>query len=164
MTRNPTQPESMDAAGWHEIVAFPDWGVRRIRAKLDTGAKTSAVHAENIEPLPPASDGSGRVRFDLVIRNRPPRRVRTIEADIARTAEVRSSNGQIETRYVVVTPIVIGAQRFQADFTLVSRSDMRFRVLLGRRALAGRLLVDSGAEYVVSDPPRRRARKEEPKP
>ncbi|MEL6498780.1 MAG: RimK/LysX family protein [Planctomycetota bacterium] len=143
-------------AGWHEIVAFPDWGVKAVRAKLDTGAKTSAVHAENITELPPSNDGTQRVRFDLVLRNKPPHRVRTIEADLVRTTAVKSSNGQLDTRYVVATTLVMGPVAFPAEFTLVSRSDMRFRVLLGRRALAEGILVDSSREYLLTDPPRKR--------
>ena len=142
-------------AGWHEIVAFPDWGVKAVRAKLDTGAKTSAVHAENITELAPSADGTPRVRFDLVLRNKPPHRVRTIEADLVRTTAVKSSNGQLDTRYVVATTLVMGPVSFTAEFTLVSRSDMRFRVLLGRRALAEGILVDSSREYLLTDPPNR---------
>ena len=150
-------------AGWHEIVAFPDWGVRAVRAKLDTGAKTSAVHAENIAELAPSDTGNPRVRFDLVIRNKPPHLVRTIEADIVRTTAVKSSNGQLDTRYVVSTMLVIGPVSFPAEFTLVSRSDMRFRVLLGRRALAEGILVDSAREYLLSDRPERRPPRAEQK-
>ena len=123
-------------AGWHEIVAFPEWGVKAVRAKLDTGAKTSAVHAENVTDLPPTDpndpDGTPRVRFDLVLRNKPPHRVRTIEADVVRTTAVKSSNGQLDTRYVVSTTLVIGLVSFPAEFPRVSRSDMRFRGLLGQ--------------------------------
>ncbi len=149
----PSKPPHI--AGWHEIVSFPDWGVKAVRAKLDTGAKTSAVHAENVVELPHDPARAPRVRFDLVIRNKPPHRVRTIEADIVRTTGVKSSNGQLDTRYVIATTLVIGPVSVPAEFTLVSRSDMRFRVLLGRRALAQGILVDADREYVLTDPPKR---------
>ena len=152
MKQSPTN----HTAGWHEVVAFPEWGVRAVRAKLDTGARTSAVHAENIAEIPPSADGHPMVRFDLVLRNRPPHRTRTIEARVVRTTAVKSSNGQLDARFVVATTIVIGPEAFETEFTLVSRSDMRFRVLLGRLALAGHILVDSGSEYLLTERPRHR--------
>lgn len=156
-----TPPDTPHTAGWHEIVAFPDWGVKAVRAKLDTGAKTSAVHAENVTELRPAPDGTPRVRFDLVLHNKPPHRTRAIEADVVRTTGVKSSNGQLDTRIVVATTLTIGPVSFPAEFTLVSRSDMRFRVLLGRRVLSEGILVDSSREYLLTERPRKRKKASE---
>ncbi|MGP1271848.1 MAG: ATP-dependent zinc protease family protein [Phycisphaerales bacterium] len=145
-------------AGWHEVVGFPEWGVHAVRAKLDTGAKTSAVHAENIAVMPAGPAGEERVRFDLVLHNRPPHTTRPVEAAVVRRTAVKSSNGQLDTRFVVETTLSIGPISFPAEFTLVSRQDMRFRVLLGRRALAHGIVVDSAREYLLTDPPKKHRR------
>lgn len=122
--------------GWREWVSAPEWGIDRLRAKIDTGARTSAIHVSSIEDLE-----GGRLRFDVVRRERPRRRTVTVEADHVREARVRPSTGRTQRRPVVRTLIRIGDWEREIELSLVCREGMLCRMLLGRRALDG-LLVD----------------------
>ncbi len=117
-----------------------------MRAKIDTGARTSAIHVDRIESL-----SGGRVRFDIVVRERPRRRIVTAEADVIRWSTVRPSHGGAQQRPVVRARIAIGAIEREAEISLVSREGMLCRMLIGRRALRG-LLVDPGQRYLLSAP------------
>lgn len=140
-------------AGWREIVALPDWGIRRIRAKLDTGARTSVIHVADLEVV--AGD---LLRFDIVLaRNEPLRRIR-VEAPLTRIARVRSSTGHEQVRYFVQTRMRLGPVDRLIEISLVCRARMRHRMLLGRSALAGDFIVDPARRYLVSTPRRRRVR------
>lgn len=128
--------------GWSEFVGLPDWGIRRVRAKIDTGARTSALHVENIRKI-----SAHCVRFDVVLsRNRPTKRV-TVEADIVRVSRVRPSTGHRQERYVVATTARIGGLRRRIELSLVSREHMICRMLLGRTSLGG-FLVDASRRFV----------------
>lgn len=107
---------------------------------MDTGAKTSALHVENIVEL-----GHGRVRFDVVL-NRGDRRRMHVEARIRRRSRVRSSNGEYATRIFVATLLKLGEVVRDVEFSLVDRGRMIHRVLLGRAALEG-VLVDVKHRY-----------------
>lgn len=123
--------------GWTEFVDLPDWGVKKLRAKVDTGARTSAVHVENIKEL--ARD---RVAFDVIVhREKRDRHIHVI-AKISRRGRVRSSNGKTETRYFVKTPLKLGPVTKDVEFSLVDRGRMIHRMLLGRSALGGPFLID----------------------
>src|SRR5690606_18237233 len=137
--------------GWRERIDIPDWGVRGVRAKIDTGARTSAIHVSGLKPM--ADD---RVRFDVVVRERP-RRVVSVEAEVVRWSNVRPSSGRAQSRPVVRTRLCIGGIEREADGGLVSRRGMLCRMLVGRRALDG-LLVDPAQRYLLtSRPPSGRA-------
>jgi hypothetical protein len=139
--------------GWNEYVDLPDWGVRRLRAKVDTGARTSALHVDRIDELP-----GGRVRFDVVLhRKKRDRRIR-VEARIRRRGRVRSSTGHYTTRIFVKTRVRIGPTEHEIEVSLVDREKMLHRMLLGREALEGRYLVDVSRRAVLA-PKRRRVRK-----
>ncbi len=135
--------------GWRERVDLPEWGVRRILAKVDTGARTSSIHVEHIEEI-----GEGRVRFEVVVarvaRGRPERTV-VVEADLLRTSSVRPSTGRVQRRPVVEALVRIGPVERRVELSLVSREHMLCRMLLGRSALAGSALVDPDRTYVASD-------------
>lgn len=123
--------------GWTEYVALPDWGIERLRAKVDTGARSSALHVENLEELP-----RGRVKFDVVLhRAHRDRRVH-IRARVKRRSRVRSSSGHGETRYFVETTLRLGPVEKRIEVSLVDRQKMIHRMLLGRSALAGPFLID----------------------
>ena len=123
--------------GWTEYVDLPDWGVRRLRAKVDTGARSSALHVENIRELP-----RGLVRFDVVLhREHRDRRV-SVRAQVKRRSRVRSSNGEIHQRLFVETTLRLGGIEKPIEVGLVDRAKMIHRMLLGRAALAGPFLVD----------------------
>ncbi len=124
---------------------FPEWGIRGIEAKVDTGARTSAVHVDNVRRL-----HGNRVRFDVVLgRKNQDNRVE-VEARILRMSRVRASTGHRQTRYVVAAQVRIGPDNRQIELSLVRREKMLCRMLLGRTALRG-FLVDVDRRYVFGD-------------
>jgi len=125
--------------GWSESVDLPDWGIRGIRAKIDTGAASSALHVERLVEL-----GRGRVRFDVVVRHGTRRRTTHVEARVHRRSRVRSSSGHADDRLFVTTTLRAGPVERRIELSLVNRDLMRYRMLLGRSALAGAFWVDPG--------------------
>jgi hypothetical protein len=141
--------------GWTEFVDLPDWGVRDLRAKVDTGARTSALHVENIEELP-----RGYVRFDVVLhREKRDRRIH-VKAKVTRRGRVRSSTGHQTERLFVETTLVIGPITKRIEISLVDREKMIHRMLLGREALKGPIVVDVDRRMVLK---KKRAKKKKKK-
>lgn len=122
-----------------ELVALPAWGIERLPARIDTGARTSALHVERLSEL-----GDGRVRFEL--GEGAERRV--LEAIVARRGRVRSTSGKLAGRVFVTANVRVGAIEARIELGLVDRGKMRFRMLLGRSALAGRFLIDVSRSYL----------------
>lgn len=132
--------------GWREWAGLPDLGARRIRAKIDTGAKTSAVHARAIEALD--IDGAPHVSFVVdVMRDGAPHPMRCCEA-LADTRFIRSSNGGEQKRLVIRTALRLGDFEQHVELSLTDRGAMEFPLLIGRDALGGRFLVDPWASYL----------------
>ncbi len=123
--------------GWSEYVDLPKWGVSGLKAKIDTGARTSALHVEDIEPV-----RGGRVRFVVVVHKEKRDRHVRVEARVVRRSRVRSSSGHYESRYFVATTLRLGGVERKIEVSLVDREKMRFRMLIGRTALAGAFVVD----------------------
>jgi ribosomal protein S6--L-glutamate ligase len=132
--------------GWQEWVALPELGLDAIKAKVDTGARTSALHAFYVEPFGPAR--ARKVRFG--VHPLPRRRDLAIEctAPVVDCREVTSSNGERERRYVIETAIRIGERQWPIEVTLANRDIMSYRMLLGRQALAGGMLVDPASSFL----------------
>jgi hypothetical protein len=130
-------------AGWRERVDLPDWGIEGVRAKLDTGAKTSAIHVTAVE-----EDGDGSVTFEVWPRRRSDRRVR-VTAAVVRLTRVRSSTGSVTTRHVVRTRLRLGEIEREIELTLVDRGTMIHRMLIGRTGLTG-VVVDPTRRYVIT--------------
>lgn len=138
--------------GWREWVQLPDWGVERLRAKIDTGARTSALHVDNLEELP-----GNRLSFDVVLdRGANPRTVRVTAAERVRVASVRPSSGHRQRRHVVVTTLRLAGVEKQIEVSLVDRGPMLCRMLVGRTALASDFVVDPAHAYLHSRRRRRR--------
>lgn len=147
-------------AGWREWVALPDLGVARIKAKLDTGARTSAIHAFDIETF--ERDGASWVRFVIHPLQRDDSEARTCEAPIVDHRRVRNSGGRAESRYFITTTLALGEEQWPIEIGLANRDEMGFRMLVGRAALKGRLIVDPGGSFKFGKhrvPPRHRKRK-----
>lgn len=137
--------------GWAEYVDIPAWNVTRLRAKMDTGARSSALHVENVEEL-----GHGRVRFDVRLHRKKLDRRVTVEVPIKRRGRVRPTSGVAEPRIFVSAVVRIGPVAEEVELGLVCRKHMIFRMLIGRSALSHRFLVDVGKRYLLGR--QRRAR------
>ena len=136
--------------GWREWVGFPCLEGVEIKAKIDTGARSSAIHAFNIETFERAETPWASFELHPVQRHRVPT-VR-VEAPLVDQRAVRSSNGVSEERLVITTPVQLGPDRFPIELTLTNRDEMGFRLLLGRSALRRRYLVDSSKSYLLGRP------------
>lgn len=136
--------------GWRERVDFPEWGLRGVRAKVDTGARTSAIDVATIEELP-----DGTLRFEVVTRLKPTRKTVWVTAEPARRSVVKPSHGERQERHVCVTRVRIGPHEREIELSLVCRAQMLCRMLLGRTALAGQFVVDPERKYVASARPRK---------
>jgi len=138
--------EERTTLGWREWIGFPDLGIPQIKAKVDTGARTSCLHAFMVKPF--ERDGEAWVRFDIHPIQRNTDEVIRCEAPLLEKRRVRDSGGHEELRFVIRTVIAIGDQRIDAEVTLTDRDTMKFRVLLGRTAIRGHYLVDPGRSYL----------------
>lgn len=131
--------------GWEEWVALPDLGLPAIKAKIDTGARTSALHAFLVEPFGSADDL--RVRFGIhPIPNRHDIEI-YCSARVVDRREVTSSNGEREIRYVILSHLEIGGRRWPIEITLTNREQMTYRMLLGRQAIREDVVVEPSASF-----------------
>ena len=139
--------------GWREYLALPELGIGRIKAKVDTGARTSALHAAKLRTYR-ADDGSERVRF-VVPTPQGERKTRVnVDLPVLEWRRVKSSNGRVEKRPVVVTAVELSARRWPIELTLTRRDEMNFPMLLGRQALRARVLVDVSKSFLASPKPK----------
>jgi hypothetical protein len=155
-----TAPKERPVIGWREWVRLPGLGDATVKAKVDTGARTSTLHAFDV--CEEERDGTTVVLFRFNPDQRDENRAVRAEAPLVDRRTVTASNGQSELRYVVATEIVIDEEPVEIELTLTRRDAMGFRMLLGRRALRGRYVVDPMRSYRagVSKRIRRRARRE----
>jgi ribosomal protein S6--L-glutamate ligase len=131
--------------GWQEWISLPELGLPALKAKIDTGAKTSALHTHSIEPY--GSAKRPKVRFSV----RPSPESGDLEvaatADVVDRREVISSNAERELRYVIKTSLSIGGRQWPIEVTLTNRERMAYRMLIGRQAIRSDMLVDCTASF-----------------
>ena len=135
--------------GWEEWLSLPGLGLPAIRAKVDTGAKTSALHATVIEPFGPAE--KPQVRFLIQPNPEDPTLEITCSANVIDQRQITSSNGQTEMRYVIEADVEMGDRRWPIELTLTNRENMAYRMLLGRSAITEDMLVDVNSARVQPD-------------
>jgi hypothetical protein len=160
VTAGPVKTASQKlTVGWREWVGLPELGVVRVKAKVDTGARTSSIHAWDIEPF--RRGGAAWVRFVLhPIQGDGSKRV-ACEARVADERIVRSSSGHAEQRFVIATSLSLGEDSWPIELALARRDEMGFRMLIGRTALRRRAVVDPSRSFLCSRglAPRRKKRK-----
>ncbi len=132
--------------GWREWCALPELGIPAIKAKIDTGAKTSCLHTFFIEPF--MEDGVAKIRFKVHPIQKNESLVLECVAPVKDERLVSDSGGHKEMRYIIETTVVIGDKSRLIEMSLTNRDTMRFRMLLGRRALEKNTLVDPAASYM----------------
>jgi hypothetical protein len=142
--------EKMIRVGWREWVGLPDLHIRALKAKVDTGARTSALHAFSVERT--TERGVPRVRFQIRPSQYRTDRVVTCETDILDERWVTDSGGHREKRIVIETAVLLRDQCHRIEVTITDRDTMRFRMLLGRTAMHRRLVVDPAASYLLGRP------------
>lgn len=151
----PPDAADLPVLGWKERASLPEWHISRLRVKLDTGARTSAIHVASMEAAGEhEQDGDTLPILELTI---PLSRVRTervarVIAPVTGYKSVRDTSAQAERRPVVRTRITVGPLDREIDVTITDRSGMLYRMILGREALAGHALVDPEHAYRVSTP------------
>lgn len=135
--------------GWRERVGFPDLEIPVLRAKIDTGARTSALHAVDIEEF--TLHDAAWVRFGAPLTDHGP--ITTCTAKLVETRAIKNTSGKPEDRYVVSTTIVLAQRHWKIEVSLADRDNMGFPLILGRTALRRhRLLVDPGRSYLAGEP------------
>ncbi len=140
---------SQETLGWEEWASFPKLGVPAVIAKIDTGARTSALHAFAIEPF--GTDTKPYVRFGIhPVPDRPDIEI-FCSAKMVDRREITSSNGEKELRYVIETPVRIGDQEWPIEITLTNRENLQYRMLLGRTAISENMIVDPNRSFLQSE-------------
>jgi hypothetical protein len=140
-----TQPTTV--IGWKEWIALPDLGIPAVKAKIDTGARTSALHVFDLEEF--IANGRRMVRFGIHPLQRRKDIQRFCEAPVLERRRVKDSGGHIEKRYVIRTTALIESVSWPIDITLTNRDPMLFRMLLGRTAVENRFLINPGRAYLT---------------
>lgn len=147
MTKN--KKNKLAVLGWREWLALPDLGIERIKAKIDTGARTSALHAFSVEPF--KQRGKNKIRFAIHPLQRNNSKVARCVADVFDFRTVTDSGGHREERYVIQTPVIIGDAEWPIEITLTNRDIMAFRMLLGRTAIRSRYLVNPERSFLIPE-------------
>lgn len=144
--------------GWREWVLLPELGLPTIKAKIDTGARTSCLHAFSVESF--KKDGAEWVRFGIHPHQEDNETEIYCEAKVFDKRVVSDSGGHKEERYVISTDIMISNQRWPIEITLTNRDTMLFRMLLGRTAMANNIIVDPAKSFLLGKPTQTNQREE----
>lgn len=131
-----------------EICDLPELGIFGLEIRVDTGAKTSSLHVDNLSKF--QKGGRPWLKFDIHPDAYQTKKVITCEAILHDLRKVKSSNGESEQRYVIQTILKLGADQWPIQITLTDRSDMNYLMLLGREGMSDRLLVDPSKTFLLS--------------
>ncbi|MEJ2297492.1 MAG: RimK/LysX family protein [Woeseiaceae bacterium] len=146
-----TRKKELLTLGWREWVSLPELGLSRIKAKVDTGARTSTLHAFEVRDF--EEGGKKRVEFKIHPRQKDNDKVVVCVADVVDERLVRDSGGHQEMRRVIRSTLAIGEHAWPIEITLTSRDDMLFRMLVGRTAINRRAVVNPARSYLVGGRP-----------
>lgn len=133
--------------GGLETCSLPDLGINDMNVRVDTGAKTSSLHVDNLVKY--TKDGVTRVQFDIHPDVHNVSHIVTCHAKVADIRKIKSSNGESEQRYVIKTPINLGGHAWDIEITLTNRADMSYLMLLGREGLGDFFLVDPSEVFLI---------------
>ncbi len=157
----PEPRHALPIIGWREWVALPDLGIRRIKVKVDTGARSSSLHAFDLQTF--QRDGQEYVQFSVHPIQRSAAGAVVVEARVLEHRNVRSSSGKATRRPVIVTNLSLLGHTWPVELTLANRDAMGFRMLLGREAFRDRFIVDAGKSWYGGKPKRKKkTRKKKP--
>ena len=145
--KNPMKHKQLPTIGWREWLDLPELGIAQIKAKIDTGARSSTLHAFHIEGF--QRGGREMVRFQVHPYQRDNYYTVTAEAELVEWRHIRNSGGQWQLRPVIHTAIELGGRQWHIELTLTNRDLMGFRMLVGRQALRRRFLVNPGRSYLL---------------
>ncbi len=149
MVENAPKSKKTTIIGWRETVGLPELGIVRLRAKIDTGARTSALHAVDLVPI--ERDGIPWIEFNVPLAGEP--RTKRYAAPIADEREIKNTSGKPERRYVIKLVLVMGNRHWHIDVSLADREKMKFDMILGRTAIRSRkLFVDPGKSFLLGPP------------
>lgn len=140
----------LPALGWREWLALPELHLPPVKVKVDTGARTSALHAFFVDPF--KQGGKQWVRFGIHPHQHDSELAIECEAPVKDRRVITDSGGHKQRRYVIETPMIIGQHQFVAELTLTNRDTMKFRMLLGRTAMNGRFIVNPASSYLQGKP------------
>ncbi|SDU06827.1 RimK/LysX family protein [Stappia sp. ES.058] len=151
--RKAGRKKPVDIIGWREWVALPDIGIPEIKAKIDTGARTSALHAVNQDVF--EREGRPWVRFKVPASNK--HRDIPVEAPLIDERDIKNTSGIPERRYIIRTTLLLGEHHWKVDVSLANREHMEFDIILGRTAIRSRSVLVHPGKSFVAGPPRQHA-------
>ena len=135
--------------GWRETIALPELGIESLAAKIDTGARTSALHVVD----PRVIEENGGCWVDFMIPRKGRRPVKTVRAPLVDRRDIKNTSGEPESRLIIQTLLLIGRHRWHVEVSLANRENMAFDLILGRTAIRRRgILVDPGRSFVLPPP------------
>lgn len=143
--KDQSKRKNLPLIGWREYLSFPELGVEKIKVKIDTGARTSALHAFEIETY--QQDNQEMVKFQIHPIQKETDTTIDCIAPLLEYRDITDSGGHIQNRPVILTPVKLGEHEWNIELTLTNRDQMGFRMLLGRQAVKKRFLVDTGSSF-----------------
>lgn len=147
MNEKSNQQQDVEIIGWREWVSLPKLGIPHIKAKVDTGARTSALHAFKLNPY--KEKGRQRIKFSIHPLQKDMETVIDCDTEVADIRWITDSGGHREKRYVIQTPITIGTKEYDIEITLTNRDTMQFRMLLGRNGIKPHFIVNPAISYAI---------------